>query len=371
MYIFCHTKMRFATVIILCIMTVVGQFPLAFAQDFQTLTLINVYGSKEAYEAAYPEFFVQVAPPETIVKTGQYFNFFDPQTGQLLNQIPAKPRIELTQEELESETEIYTKGYEYQIIANRFLVTTEHDFVYLKSVEEIHRFDLGEPQRQLLYNAHGEKIANLPLGVSCFVLLPSQQYLLAYSCVDYDTFEYLYFYHQDGRLVAQYPISYYPMIRYSSNGKYVGIYDGMHANRFYIFTNSGHLIFSGETDTYTQDQLWLNNFCIADDASYTFLTTDKTRVLIDRQGVLQWKMSSIRMDEGYFNISSNVLFVYLADIEKKAEWYSGAQDIHVLQALSLHDGRLIEEVKDISECRFVGSRIHLKRGHVYYEYAMN
>ena len=235
-------------------------------QQFKTLELVRTYQSEKEYQIANAQV---LRKKHSIVDDGELITFFDPETGNILNQI----KKEQTFEKMMANLTATERQQMADSSASKTLMKTFREYVipsygsepYLQIREyetAIGDHPEGDRVQKLLksivYNRQGKPGLNLPTDVNALVLAPDGQHLIAYSTSLVTPGDSLYFYDLQGGLLQrrQFPHSLLN-INFSANGKHVAIHGEME-NVFYIFTNKGELVFKGNYLDYVKERSTLN-----------------------------------------------------------------------------------------------------------------
>ena len=332
------------------------------AQPLTTLELVRTYPSEETFKEAY-QLQREKAP---IVIDGENIIFFDAKTHKIHKQFKQEKFV-LTPEEKRqlqdpNNTEPVIKDYtEYTIVGNySFLIRTEFTYKLLRIDSQE---NILEIKKKILYNAHGDHIADLPHDISEISVSPNNQYFVAYSLGgigDYDSTDFfsLYFYSMDGTLLKQQELhGKYDTITFSTNGEFIGLFHSF-GRAIAIFAKTGDIIYEDDYKNLLRDKTApLYNMYVSENGRTVLLNTDQHLYLCTIDGELLWEQDSspALVSDCYFFSLQNIIALKVA---------------HRLEIRSLHDGVLLDEIGGISEISRINDHLVIKREEKYYEYTI-
>ena len=337
----------------------------AVVNEYQTLELVRTYASDEEFRAANEKMLREKHP---IVDDGTFIKFIDPETGNVLKQIKKEQTFEemmanLTETERQQMADPVNPQTFVKRFNNYFIPSSYESEPYLQVVEyktAISEHVEGEGYDKLLsstiYNRQGERVIDLPLDVDRITLAPNQHDFVAHTVDPVTPGEVLYFYTDNGKTVKKVPFPHgYLDIHYSADSEYLALLNGQN---FYIFTKYGELVLSANFHEATEDYSGLERLFVSNNATYILLTTSKHTVLLNREGIRQWKIphpSGTMVYGAFFDIPRGRVYLRSSD----SDW---------MRVISLSDGMVIEELTGISFSLLVDQTFYLKKEGRYEEY---
>ncbi len=362
--------------VVCCIIVVMGYALFGFSlpgraqeQTLKTLELVRTYNSEEELWAAYPEWYL---PKRQIVDDGEYFTFFDAETGKMSKRMKKQARdIVFTEEEqrqLESPANIEpvikeTIGY---------MLSEEQQFLMVMEMNVIFT-DLGDHEREselkehVLYNSEGVELTHLPLDFLGIQESPDRQHFLAYSLEGEYTTRTLYFYSNDGVILNKQVIPDYAVISYSQSGEFVTSYD-RHGSEFTLFKKTGGLLYQGNyTELIPHTRSPLTGVFISENGENMLLVTGQRLHAFTIAGDMLWEkpLSWFSIDSCHFFSGKRKIAVKVINRELNQP---GSDDRYNLEVRSLDTGEILDRIIGISEIKGHHEQLVFTKEGRYYEY---
>ncbi len=346
-------------------------------QEYQTLTLVREYASKDAFQADNAALLRERRP---IVDAGEVIQFLDPETGHVMKQITKGPGVHdiaLTDTERRqiadpaTRTALTRRCLDYMLPhqgSQAFLLESEHELTF-HPPDETGEYD-DTRLRTTVYNQRGEPLLELPPETNLIVGSPDGSHFVAYLDDRFTPGEQLYFYQGTGALMKQYPLRYSMLnISYSSNSQYLALYS-LVGKHFYIFTRQGELVFQGNYQDYADKNVVLYGAFVSDDGNYILLSTSRKAILLNRHGIKQWEIlvpPTPHIRSTYFELHRKLVSISTLVPNKIYDASSGRRDI--LKIVTLEDGKILDEISNLMYYAIEDGVLQIKqRGGSYYEY---
>ena len=350
------------------------------AQPLTTLELVRTYPSEDALRAAHPELFPDSNPrPETIIKQEQAIQFIDPETGEVIAQLPRTQDETWTDEawtpeekarvsNSENEIPVVTTSTGYEIYGDLLLVTDYEREVYYIDKRIDRWYYTERTLRNVLYNNRGEQLAELAPEIDYLAVAPDSQTFMAFDSEEDGFSSGIYFYDRHGTLLRFYARGIYPWYQYSPNGQYIRFMNEL-GNDFYIFTTAGDMVLEGDFTEYAGIRNGiLHNLFVSDNGEYVLLSVSQVAVLLDRQGQELWQIPARATLKCHIRPSDNLVLLQAHDPEKKRS--SLPEDPFVFKAVALDSGRVLDELNNVSDVLFTQDSIYINIGGQYHEYTI-
>ena len=338
-------------------------------QESKKLELVRTYQSEEEYRSANTKLLDE---KKQIVDDGEFIKFMNPETREIRKQFQKEKVKPLSEEEKQQ------LRHQKSIIRERLMYIIVGDHNYLMQIEYLQRFHHIEEfeyteypdieiTNRVLYNANGDKVANLPMDSDSLHIeaSPTSQYFFTYGLDEEGGQHGLYFYSSNGTLLKKLDMDGMGKITYSQNGEFVVIFS-LNDPFIWVFTKTGEVVFQGKYTDFIQDPFGtLYNLFISEDGGYLLFQTRDAIHLCTINGDMLWEKKSVYLAACHFMSSQEII------IAKTSPRIVDGSQQYTVQVLSLENGEVIDEVEDVSDDMVVNERIFLKKEGKYYEYQIH
>lgn len=332
-------------------------------QEFKTLKLVGTYQSEAEIQATYPDVFPKT---NTIQVNRNEIQFVDADTGNVLKRIQTQQfsmefKKPLTEAELQQASEpIIGEMVDRHLSDDKTFLVVSEGTIQRQGVDDFVEGTF-HVTKNTLYNANGDVMTELPLEARMIVVSPHTRDFVAYNWAEFGGPPSIYFYSSDGTLLQRQEIFERARVRFSQNGKFITMVGD--TREFAIFTNTGKLIYQGDSKEFIPDIRLLRRVCVSENVEQMLLATDLMIYLFTIQGKLLWKSPTPGID-----LLDCHFFSPQQKIALKMMTGRSGNDRYKVQIHSLATGEEFEEISRVTDITSTNDRLIITKGGQYYEY---